>query len=298
MAMTEEEEKESAMTDNIRETLKTCRWLVVNSSGGKDSQAMLDYVHREVVQAGLVAADRVVVVHADLGRMEWEGTKELAEEQAKFYGYRFIATHRVTAKGVRQDLLEHVRERKAQLVRDGKPDTPAWPSSTTRYCTSDHKRGPVRKIWTRLVKEAGPGKHVIVNAMGLRSQESPARAKRQPWARSPQSNGKREVFEWLPIQDWKVEQVWETIKASGCPHHRAYDLGMPRLSCVFCIFSPLKALLLAGKHNQKLLDEYVQVEKEVGSSFRINLKLVDVQRDVKAGLADDLKPEDVGDWCM
>lgn len=30
------------------------------------------------------------------------------------------------------------------------------------------------------------------------------------------------------------------------------DLGMPRLSCCFCIFSPRSALLLAGKHNPGL----------------------------------------------
>lgn len=39
--------------------------LLVNSSGGKDSQAMLDHVVRLAREAGV--ADRIVVVHCDLG---------------------------------------------------------------------------------------------------------------------------------------------------------------------------------------------------------------------------------------
>lgn len=284
--------------EKIIAVLKKCRWLVVNSSGGKDSQAMLDLVAREVVAAGHVSADRVVVVHADLGKVEWQGTKELAEEQAKHYGFRFVITKRKNAAGVEQNLLEHVIARKEQLVRDGKSDAPAWPSSTARYCTSDHKRGPVRTVWTQLVSEAGPGKHIIVNAMGLRAQESSARAKRVAWAKSKQSNGKRDVYEWLPIHDLKVDEVWSIIKASGVRHHRAYDLGMPRLSCCFCIFSPRAALMLAGKHNPELLAEYVEVEKKVGSSFRVNLKLVDIQNDLLSGKATEADIGDVKDWCM
>jgi hypothetical protein len=41
-------------------------WLVVNSSAGKDGQAMLDVVCEQARLEGVL--DRVVVVHADLGR--------------------------------------------------------------------------------------------------------------------------------------------------------------------------------------------------------------------------------------
>jgi hypothetical protein len=78
------------------------------------------------------------------------------------------------------------------------------------------------------------------------------------------------------------------------PWHRAYDLGMPRLSCCFCIFAPRSALLLAGKHNPELLDEYVRVEKEIGHSFRLELPLAEVQR----ALAEGEEPGPVHDWTM
>lgn len=44
-------------------------WIVLNSSAGKDSQAMLDYVV-ERCDAAHVPRDRLVVAHADLGRVE------------------------------------------------------------------------------------------------------------------------------------------------------------------------------------------------------------------------------------
>jgi 3'-phosphoadenosine 5'-phosphosulfate sulfotransferase (PAPS reductase)/FAD synthetase len=67
-------------------------WIVVASSGGKDSQAMLDLVAERAAAAGV--AHRVVVVHADLGRVEWAGTRELAERQAAHYAVRFEVVRR------------------------------------------------------------------------------------------------------------------------------------------------------------------------------------------------------------
>ena len=73
------------------------------------------------------------------------------------------------------------------------------------------------------------------------------------------------------------------IEASGAPYHPAYDLGMPRLSCVFCIFAPKAALILAGKHNPKLLAEYVQVEQEIGHRFTVKLSMAEVAQAVESG---------------
>src|SRR5207253_10631088 len=123
------------------------------------------------------------------------------------------------------DLLQHVEQR-------GK-----WPSPKQRYCTSDHKRDQIKKIMTKLATEAG--RHVrMLNCMGLRAEESPARSKKKPFAfDANSSNGRRHVDLWLPIHDWTTAQVWARIKASGVPYHYAYGLGMPRLSCCFCIFA-------------------------------------------------------------
>lgn len=241
--------------------------ILVNSSAGKDSQAMLHKVVKAAVAAGV--KDRVVVAHCDLKRVEWRGTRELAQKQADAYGVRFEVVSRPQG-----DLLDHVRAR-------GK-----WPSSTTRYCTSDHKRGQVSVLMTRLTNEMkGLGRPVrILNCLGLRAEESPARSKRLAFSLDRRAtNGRRTVHTWLPLHSFTTSEVWSVIRESGVPHHPAYDLGLPRVSCVFCVLSPRKALVLAGKHNPELLAEYVAVEKEIGHSFRKELPIAEIKRAVDEG---------------
>ena len=252
--------------------LTTYDAIVVNSSAGKDSQAMLDYLVE--LADGLNIRKRLLVVHADLGKAEWPGTRELAEAQAQHYGLRFEAVKRPQG-----DLLEHIEHRGM------------WPSPTNRYCTSDHKRGQVLKVITRLGRELGQDSFRrrlrpvrILNCMGLRAEESPARAKKRPFQHYKRATVRnRIVDEWLPIQGWSTSRVWRRIKASGVPYHPAYDLGMPRLSCRFCIFAPKPALVLAGRANPELLDEYVALEQRIGHRFRLDTSMADVKAAVESG---------------
>jgi PP-loop superfamily ATP-utilizing enzyme len=68
--------------------LKSFRWIVVNSSGGKDSQTALTAVIRAADAQGFPRS-QIVVSHQCLGESEWAGTLELARSQAEFYGLRF-----------------------------------------------------------------------------------------------------------------------------------------------------------------------------------------------------------------
>lgn len=240
--------------------------ILVNSSGGKDSQAMLDRIAELARAAGVES--RVVVVHADLGRVEWAGTRELAERQARSYGFRFEV---VSRRG--GDLLQQIEKR-------GK-----FPDRPNRFCTSDHKRDQVARVMTRLVRELKLKRAArILNCMGLRAGESRERSKLSPLTLNDRAtNGRRLVLDWLPIHAWSVAQVWDRIKASGRPHHPAYDLGMPRLSCCFCVFSGRNALLLAGKHNPELLSAYVEVERKIGFTFRKDQPIAEIAQALAAG---------------
>ncbi len=88
--------------------------------------------------------------------------------------------------------------------------------------------------------------------------------------------------------------VWDTIRKSGAPYHKAYDLGIPRLSCVFCIFSPFDALVLAGIHNPELLDKYIEVEKKIGHTFQDKKPIADVKKAIESGYV----PKNIKDWNM
>ncbi len=320
-------------------------WIVINSSAGKDSQAMLDYVVKLADSHG-IDRSKLVVAHADLGRCEWKGTKELAIEQAEHYGLRFEEETRPQG-----DLLDHVMKRFETLqnqaaeveaaleagdmtkiskgtvkavnrklkadkieiaeatderlaeIAAGFRAAPPWYSSAARYCTSDHKRGQISKIFTKLSHEskaAGKtGQVRILSAMGLRGQESTARAKKDIFVMEARTSDKgnekpKVVDQWLPIHDWTEDQVWKTIRESGVRHHYAYDLGMPRLSCCFCIFAPKAALVLAAKHNSELLDQHIEVEEKTGFSFRQDLAL----SEVKAAAQADESTGKIASWNM
>lgn len=247
--------------------------VLLNTSGGKDSSVMAWNVTRMAEAQGV--KDRLVLGHATF-REEWDGTIEIVKKQAEQLGLPF----HVVTRG--EGLLDYVRRRKM------------WPSSKARYCTSDFKRAPIDKLITKLA----PGlvrRLKVLNVMGLRAEESPARAKKVAFkVNERRTNGRRHVDDWLPILGLKIGEVWETIKANAIPQHVAYSLGMPRLSCRFCIFSPKSALVLAGKHNIELLKEYVAVEKEIGHDFREGFKIAEVLADVEAGK--DAGP--VADWKM
>lgn len=277
--------------------------VLINSSAGKDSQALLTYLVA-LADTQAYPRERLLVVHCDLGRVEWDGTLELAREQAHAYGLRFVA---VSRDG---DLLEQVRDRRrtldakaavltaesaaldaagwhefAALARQDAAkatNTPAWPSSQARFCTSDQKTSQVVKLMTFLTAEHRTAGHTtplrILNTLGIRAAESPARAKKADLHRDSASNGRRTVTRWLPIFGWPDALVWQTIRASGLRWHTAYDAGMPRLSCALCVLAGERELILAARLNPGLAREYVAVEREVGHTFQNGRSIESVAR--------------------
>ena len=257
--------------------------ILINSSAGKDSQAMLDRVSYQAEKERV--SDRLTVVHADLGAMEWQGTRELAEKQAEHYGCRFEVTKYRDEAGKEKSLLEYIEER-------GK-----WPDSKNRFCTSEFKRGPIGRVMTRLASELElkrPAK--ILNCMGLRADESPARAKKQEIEPNKRFTTKttKTVTNWHPLLNWTADQVWQTINESGVEHHCAYDKGMPRLSCCFCIFANKDALVTAGYENYDLLKQYAQVEKKIDHTFRHKEPIAEILALVESGYV----PKTVQSWAM
>jgi 3'-phosphoadenosine 5'-phosphosulfate sulfotransferase (PAPS reductase)/FAD synthetase len=266
----------AADTPNLRDY----EIILVNSSAGKDSQASLDVVATVAAAAGVI--DRVVVVDADLGEAEWDGVPELAAEHAAHHGLRFELARREQA-GQIETILDRVEQRRM------------WPDAARRWCTSDHRRGLICKVMTRLVAEirhtrTGANRPArVLNVMGLRAEESTARARRLPYApNAAASNGRRRVDDWYPIHDWTVAQVWDRIAAAGTRPHRAYSDGMSRLSCRFCVLSSRADLVCSARLNPELARRYADVEHRVGHRFRTDLSMADIlaeANDTQAQLA-------------
>lgn len=254
--------------------------MVVNHSGGKDSMCIAEVTVREAERQGVL--DRVIFQYNDLGpRVTWPGTaalgqhlvdqfgdrlgsKELVEAAAKHYGVRFRVTRRDGG-----DLLDDIERR-------GK-----FPDAARRWCTSDFKRAPGLKLLTELVRGLNlTRKAQLLYVFGFRAQESEGRRRKvaEPLVLNTTASNqtKREVWDWYPIHDWSEADVWESIKASGLEYHWAYDAGMTRLSCSFCVLASKADLLRAAWLRPDVALQYLWVEEKTGHKFRQDLSMADI----------------------
>ncbi len=295
--------------------------IIVRISGGKDSQAALRETWRVVVEQG-VDPSCVVVEYDELNgdkpdeKATWPGTaeigvhlvakygdrpgsRELARQQAEHYGFRFVAARQRS----RPWLLEDFRTRK------GKDGRARFPDAKNRYCTSDHKRAAGRRLLTAEVRQLGGRKRWgrplrILTVMGFRAQESTGRARREVFSYDGGASGasvvtrrrgvrpgrrcERQVWLWLPIHHWTVEQVWVDIHASGVPYAWPYDAGMSRYSCAQCVLGSLADAKLSAQiwpaHTLRIRRD----EQEMGHRWQADHSMDEIAR--AAGI---LPPEDL-----
>lgn len=112
------------------------RWydvILVNTSAGKDSIAMSLLLYRLAKELGIT--DRLVMVHADLGFVEWAGTAALAAEHADTLGLPIEIVSRQI------NLLD-------RILSYG-----LWPDHGSRYCTGEYKTALVEMLTTRMVED-------------------------------------------------------------------------------------------------------------------------------------------------
>ena len=218
--------------------------VVVNSSGGKDSQTMTILLSR------IVAREQLLVVHAPLGEMEWPGTVEHVESTLPD-GVPLIFAPVSSGKS----LLDQVEER-------GK-----FPGVRQRWCTASNKRGPIERELRRYLKAHPRFGGRLVNCLGIRRDESAARAKRVPWRRNERmSVAGREVFDWLPIFGLSTVGVFRIIRDAGQSPHWIYR-HLSRCSCSFCIFSSPRDLRTAAELRPGLYRRYAQTESRIGHTL-------------------------------
>jgi DNA sulfur modification protein DndC len=213
----------------------------VSHSGGKDSQAMYALLKK------VIPAEQIVVVHADLGEVEWNGVQDHIRNNSE---------HPVNVVRANKTFLGMVEKRGM------------WPSAAYRQCTSDLKRGPIFKFIRNDLKARKAT--IAINCMGLRAQESSARAKKEPFSYNKQEscNGRviRHVYNWLPIFYMTTQEVFEAIRLSGEQPFWAYEKN-ERLSCVFCIMGCVNDLIHGAEQNPELYKKYVELEKKIGHTI-------------------------------
>jgi DNA sulfur modification protein DndC len=219
----------------------------VSHSAGKDSQAMLIQLRQ------FVPAEQLLLIHADLGEVEWPGNIEHIRKTAPD--------------------LELIIAEPAKTFFDMVEHRGMFPSPSQRQCTSDLKRGPIERELRRFLKANPRFEGRVVNCMGMRAQESAARAKRPALSYSARnSKAGRTWWDWLPVHDMTTEEVFSSIENAGQKPHPAYALGMQRLSCCFCIMASASDLRISAQANPALYRKYVEIERRLGHTLSMSRK--------------------------
>lgn len=251
-----------ATTPEVSELLARDCVVAVGVSGGKDSDACAIAVSRYLDKIG--HAGPRVLIHADLGRVEWRDSLPNCQRLAQRLGWELMVVERkagdMLARWEGRWANSVIRYAELSCVKLILP----WSTPSMRFCTSELKVDVI----TSALKKRFPGQD-IVNVSGIRRQESENRRRMPvsaPMAKLQRKGGAG--LAWNAIIEWPLEDVLATIAHAGLDLHEAYTrYGASRVSCAFCIMSSMPDLMAAASCEDHC-ELYIQmVELEVASTF-------------------------------
>jgi 3'-phosphoadenosine 5'-phosphosulfate sulfotransferase (PAPS reductase)/FAD synthetase len=154
-----------------------------------------------------------------------------------------------------------------------------WSTPATRFCTSEMKGAQLAREMRRRYPTGD-----VVSVVGIRREESSARAKMPVWRADPRTTRRTGVgHTWHPVLHWSRPEVLDYIRHRGDTVHEAYILYLSsRVSCAFCIMSSLGDLVASAScaDNQAIYREMVELEIVSTFSFQGQRWLGDVAPDL------------------
>lgn len=216
--------------------------VAIGTSGGKDSSAVAIRLVDHLKSVG--HAGEVVLIHSDLGCIEWQESLPQCERLAKRLGLELIVTRRPAG-----DLMDRWEQRWNNcLTRYADLSCvkliPCWSTPSMRFCTSELKTAQICSV----LKKRFPDQPII-SVTGIRHDESANRAK-MPCCQVQPKLCKKDVtgYNWNPIITWTTPQVYEYLEQVNEPLHEAYtSFGLTRVSCCYCIMSSGPDLIAATR---------------------------------------------------
>lgn len=204
------------------------RRVVASISGGKDSAAMSLWLHELGIEH-----DRVF---ADTG---WE--------------------HPLTYEYLRGELTRAigpiVEVRGERLMQDLIRKKGMFPSRKHRFCTSELKVKPLLAFMDDLGDD-------IVNAIGIRADESASRASLPMWESPPD----REQEIWRPMIHRSEAEVIELHRRHGLKPNPLYLLGASRVGCFPCINARKAEIRFIAEQSPDRIAEIRALEEEVSAA--------------------------------
>jgi len=262
-----------AVTPEIANLIDKSCVIAIGVSGGKDSDACAIAVNKHLNEVGHTGPR--VLVHSDLGRIEWAESLPQCERLAAHLGWELMVVRRQAG-----DMVDRWQGRwKNNLTRYAdlscvKLILP-WSTPSMRFCTSELKAAVISSA----LKKRFPSQN-IVNVAGIRREESDNRAKAPVSKEEPRLKRKGlEGYTWNAIIEFSLDQVLGTIASSGLNLHEGYSkYGMSRISCVYCIMSAEADLMASAGcvDNHEVYIELVELEAASTFAFQGNRWLADV----------------------
>jgi phosphoadenosine phosphosulfate reductase len=151
-----------------------------------------------------------------------------------------------------------------KFIRQHYPDVTWLYPRMTFWEGIRRKSPPIRMMrWCCNVLKKDPSKHIPLKhrIMGIRAEESAARAKRGRISKFGKWTQYKPIFHWL---DW---HVWEFIEQHNLPYPCLYDEGFDRVGCVICPFVMGKNQARVNRHKARWPDMYRVFEKVVADWY-------------------------------
>ena len=219
-----------------------------------EKQKLLDYI-----------GDRIVVAAISGGKDSAAMALFLKENGIPFEGV-FMDTkweHPATLEYIKHYLPDHIGPIKMIGEPMGLPGLvrkkQLFPLMNARFCTGVLKLDPMRKHLNS--KDVD-----IVNAVGIRAEESADRSRQPMWEYSKELDA--EV--WRPLLHWTEQDVIDIHTAHNMLPNPLYLMGAERVGCWPCIFSTKRAIRIMTRDTPERIDQIRRLEREVNIKRRRN----------------------------
>lgn len=181
-----------------------------------------------------------------------------------------------------------------------------FPSRARRWCTQELKVKPMAGH-LRALMDAGAE---VVNAVGIRAEESAARAAMPEWEWSEALDCET----WRPLIAWSEQQVIDAHARHGLKPNPLYLLGAQRVGCWPCIYARKAEVHLVADVDPARIQEIGALERELSKKAgtpralfaaplgRVGVwpieEVVEWSRTTHGGQQFDLLPPDPDAGCM
>jgi 3'-phosphoadenosine 5'-phosphosulfate sulfotransferase (PAPS reductase)/FAD synthetase len=206
-----------------------------------------------------------LLIHADLGRIEWKDSIKSCERLSKLLGYPLEVTKRTQGDMIdRWEQRWHDNLARYENLEVSRIISP-WSSAQWRFCTSEMKVHPI----ARRLSEMYPGQ-TILNITGIRQEESHKRKDAPAWKIHKPLDDKRGCtgITWNPIRLFTEAQIYQIHEDNDIEKHVAYvKFHSSRVSCAFCILASLHDLVQSTYCVENLDAYFLLIDLEFRSSF-------------------------------